>query len=178
MTDANDDIVFDEAPENLDDSVVAEEAQGGTIKKLRERLKASEEKAKEYLGELQRAKADFVNMRKRDEEAKAEFVKFAKADVLEEILPALDALESAASGGDRGVEQTLNLFKKILQKHDLDESNPIGETFDPRFHEAVGTIPTEDKSEDHKVLEVVQKGYILGGKTLRPAKVRIGDMKI
>lgn len=171
----SDDIVFDDSDENLDDSVVAEEHQAETIKKLRERLKSSEAKAKEYLDGLQRAKADFVNMRKRDEEDKAGFLKFANADLIEELLPVLDALESAVAHGDKGVEQTYNLLLKILKQNGLDEINPIGERFDPHFHEAISSVPTEDEGEDHKILEVAQKGYILSGKIIRPAKVKIAN---
>jgi molecular chaperone GrpE len=175
MADTNEDIVFDDSGEGLDDSVVAEEHQGETIKKLRERLKAAEEKAKEYLGELQRSKADFVNMRKRDEEAKQEFVKFAKSDVLSELIPVLDGFDQAMSHGIEGVEPLYRLLMKTLSQHGLEESNPVGETFNPMYHEAIGTIKTDREEEDHKILEVLSKGYILSGKVIRPAKVRIGE---
>ncbi len=173
-----DDIVFDDAPENLDDSVVAEEHQGDALKKLREKLKMAEEKAKDYLDQLQRAKADFVNMRKRDEDAKQEFVKFAKSDVLAELIPILDAFSSAVSHGSKDVEVIQNLMLRTLKQHELEEINPLHEMFDPKHHEAIGVIPTENKEEDNQILEVLQKGYILSGKTLRPAKVRIGEYKI
>lgn len=176
MADEND-VVFDNSAENLDDSVVAEEHMGDTVKKLREKLRSAEEKAKEYLDSWQRAQAEFVNIRKRDEEAKAEFVKFASSQFVEDLMPVLDALESAVAHGDRGVEQTLNLFQKILKQHGLEASNPIGEVFDPRFHEAIAMVATTDESEDHKILEVLQKGYILSGKIIRPAKVKVGEFK-
>ncbi len=172
-----DDVIFDASEENLDDSVVAEEHQGDAIKKLKEKLKVAEEKAKEFLDQLQRAKADFVNMRKRDEEAKQEFVKFAKGDVLEELIPVLDSFSSAMSHGVEGVEPIYKQFIQILKQHGLEESNPIGEMFNPAEHEAVGMIETDKKDEDHKILEVMQKGYILSGKVIRPAKVRIGNLK-
>lgn len=177
MADEND-IVFDDSAEDLDDSVVAEEHQGDTIKKLREKLKSAEEKAREYLDSWQRAQADFVNLRKRDEEAKADFLKFANAKLIEDLMPVLDALESAVSHGDKGVEQTLNLFLKTLKQYGLEELNPLGEDFDPKHHEAIGIVPTDEPAEDNKVLEVLQKGYILSGKTLRPAIVRTGEYKI
>ncbi|MBX4195495.1 nucleotide exchange factor GrpE [Candidatus Parcubacteria bacterium] len=178
MPDTNDEIVFDDSGENLDDSIVAEEHQAETIKKLRDKLKAAEEKAKEYLGELQRAKADFVNMRKRDEEAKQEFVKFAKSDVLGELIPVLDGFNQAVSHGIEGVEPLYKLLMKTLSQHGLEEVNPAHQTFDPKLHEAIGVVQTENSEEDHQILEVVQKGYILSGKVIRPAKVRIGEYKI
>lgn len=175
MSDSNskDNIVFDDS--NLDDSVVAEEAQGETIKKLREKLKAAEEKVKENMDGWQRAQADFVNVRKRDEEAKGEFLKFANASLMIELLPILDGLSLAVAHGDKGVEAIYNLLLKTLKQNGLEESNPVGEMFDPSLHEAVGMIKTEKKEDDHKILEVLQKGYILSGKSLRPAKVRIGE---
>jgi molecular chaperone GrpE len=175
MADTSEDIVFDDAPENLDDSVVAEEHQTLTIKKLRERLKNAEEKAKEYLGELQRAKADFVNMRKRDEEERKEFNKFVSGKVISELIPVLDGFSQAMEHGIEGVEPLYKLLMKTLSQHGLEESNPLGEKFDPMFHEAVGMLKTDKESEDHKILEVLQKGYILSGKIIRPAKVKIGQ---
>lgn len=169
-----DDITLD-SEDNIDDSVVAEEAQGETIKKLRVRLKEAEAKAKEHLDNWQRAQAEFVNVRKRDEEAKGEFLKFAQAGIIEELLPVLDALQSAVSHGDKGIEQTYNLFLKILKQKGLEEIDPTGEAFDPSKHEAIGMTETKDKNEDHKVLEVLQKGYIMMGKVIRPAKVKIGE---
>ncbi|MEK7194125.1 MAG: nucleotide exchange factor GrpE [Patescibacteria group bacterium] len=177
MAEVNDDIQID-TEADLDDSVVAEEHQGDAVKKLREKLKLAEEKAKEYLDQLQRAKADFVNMRKRDEDAKQEFVKFAKSDVLSELMPILDSFNLAMSHGEKGVEPIYKQFIQILKQHELEEVNPLHEMFDPKHHEAIGFVPTENSEEDNQILEVLSKGYILSGKTLRPAKVRIGEYKI
>ena len=170
--------------EDLDDSVVAEEHAGDSIKKLKERLKESEAKAKEYLDSWQRAQADFSNLRRRDEEAKVEFLKFANSDLLNQFIPVLDSFElslahpSTSSGqAGNGLEVIYKQFLQILKQNGLEESNPLGETFDPRSHEAVGTVETEKESEDHKILEVIQKGYILTGKIIRPAKVKIGEYK-
>ncbi|MEK7227681.1 MAG: nucleotide exchange factor GrpE [Patescibacteria group bacterium] len=160
-------------PEDLDDSVVLEEASQASIKKLKEHLKECEGKAKEYLDGWQRAQADFVNLRKRDEEAKVEFLKFANADLIVQLIPVLDSLNLAESHAEPIYKQLL----QILKQNGLEESNPAGETFDPRKHESIGVIKTDKKEEDHKVLEVVQKGYILSGKIIRPAKVKIGEYK-
>jgi molecular chaperone GrpE len=173
-----DDVVFDDSAENLDDSVVAEEHQSDAIKKLKEKLKGAEEKAKEYLDQFQRAKADFVNMRKRDEDAKVEFLKFAKSDVVSELIPVLDSFTLAIAHGEKSVEPIQKQFLQILKQHGLEEVNPIHEMFDPKHHEAIGVVQTEFPEEDNQILEVAQKGYILSGKTLRPAKVRIGEYKI
>jgi molecular chaperone GrpE len=161
--------------EDLDDSVVTEEHQGDSIKKLKDKLKDAEAKVKEYLDGWQRERADFSNIRKRDEEAKSEFLKFANSGLIEELLPVLDALTLAVSHGEKSVVPIENLLLQILKKRGLEESNPIGEPFDPNLHEAIGMIPTDKEDDDHRILEVAQKGYILSGKIIRPAKVKIGS---
>ncbi len=174
MTDKDDDITLDNET-GIDDSVLTDEHQGDTIKKLKEKLKEAEAKVKENMDGWQRAQADFVNLRKRDEEAKVEFLKFANAGLINELLPVLDGLSLAVAHGDKGVEQIHSMLLKTLKNYGLEEINPMGEKFDPNFHEAVGTIKTEAKDDDHKILEVLQEGYILNGRVLRPAKVKIGE---
>jgi molecular chaperone GrpE len=175
MSDQDED--FSISNEDVDDSVVAEEHAGDALKKVKEKLKAAEEKAKEYLDGWQRERAEIANARKRDEDARGEFVKFANAGLIEQLMPVLDSLQLAVSHGEKGVEAIQNLLLKTLKQNGLDELNPVGEMFDPRQHEAVGMIQTDKENEDHKILEVVQKGYILAGKIIRPAKVRIGEFK-
>jgi molecular chaperone GrpE len=175
MNDENDDITLD-SEEGIDDSVLAEEAQIDAVKKLKQKLKDAEAKAKENLDNWQRAQAEFLNLRKRDEESKAEFLKFAGARIIEDLIPVLDSFNIALSQGHSDFEPLYNQLIGILKSHGLEESNPIGETFDPSTHEALGMIQTDNKEDDHKVLEVLQKGYLLGGKVIRPAKVRIGEL--
>lgn len=192
MRDEND--ISIERDGDLDDSVLAEEAQGATIKKLKEKVKSAEDKAKEYLDGWQRSQADFANLRKRDEEAKSEFMKFANTNLLMSLMPVLDALDVALNaphpgsashpspsfrrgeGGEvGGLESIQKLLLQVLKQNGLEEFNPLGAPFDPREHEAIGMVSTTKPDEDHKVLEVVQKGYILSGKIIRPAKVKIGE---
>lgn len=156
----------DVVPEDLDDSVVAEEHQGDQVKKLKGKLKDAEDKAKEYLDGWQRAQAEFVNIRKRDEEARKEFTKFVGEKLIGELIPVLDSLELAGPHSEPVYRQLMH----ILRQHGLEEMYPKGETFDPRLHEAINTA----EGEDGKILEVHQKGYILHGKIIRPAKVVIG----
>lgn len=175
MNDEENDIKLDK--EGLDDSVLADEHAGDTVKKLKGKLKEAEGKAKEYLDGWQRAQADFVNMRKRDDEAKAEFLKFAKGDLIEQMMPVLDSFELSLPHANKELEIVYRQLLGILKANGLEEDNPIGKPFDPRQHESIGTLPTDDPGEDHKILEVMQKGYILQGKIIRPAKVRIGEVK-
>jgi molecular chaperone GrpE len=172
MKDEFDDIEI-EQDADLDDSVVAEEAAGDTIKKLKDKLRTAEGKAKEYLDGWQRSQADFANLRKRDEEEKKSFVKYANAKLIEEMIPVLDALDLAVMHGDKGVEQTRDLLLKILKSNGLEVMNPVGETFDPNMHEAVAMQDTDKDEDDHKIIEVMQKGYMIEGKIIRAAKVKI-----
>ncbi len=167
MKEENDDIVIEDDP----DLAAPTEAQ----KKLRERLKQAEAKAKEYLDGWQRAQADFANLRRRDEEAKIEFLKFARLSFIEELIPVLDSFNLALAHGNKDVKPVHDQFFSILKQNGLEELNPMDETFDPKYHEAIGAIPTDTREKDHKILEVIQKGYILSGKIIRPAKVKIGE---
>lgn len=163
----NDDIVIED-----DEDLVASTS---LDKKLREKVKQAETKAKEYLDGWQRAQADFANLRRRDEEAKVDFIKFAKLSLLEELIPVLDSFNIALSQGHKDFEPLYNQFMGVLKSNGLEELNPLGETFSPHEHEAIGAKETEKEEEDHKILEVFQKGYKLNGKVVRPAKVKVGE---
>jgi molecular chaperone GrpE len=158
---------------DLDD--VVEEYQGDEIKKLKEKLKNAEGKAKEYLDGWQRSQADFANLRKRDAEDKVEFLKFANADLVAQLIPVLDSLELSLPHGNKELEVIYKQLLSVLKSNGLEESSPLGEPFDPGMYEAIGVLETDKPEDDHKVLEVMQKGYILQGKIIRPAKVRVGE---
>ena len=66
---------------------------------------------------------------------------------------------------------------QVMCQRGLEESNPLGEKFNPKLHESIGSLPAEKKEDDHKILEVIQKGYIMHGKIIRPARVKIGEYK-
>jgi len=176
MQDEQDEITLDEET-GIDDSVLAEEAQGDTIKKLKVRLKDAEAKAKENLDNWQRAQAEFMNVRKRDEEAKNEFMKFAKADTITQIISVLDSFTMALDQGHEDMRPIYNQLFQILKQNGLEESNPLGEIFDPSKHEAISMVPTDNEKEDHTVMEVFQRGYMLNGSVIRAAKVRVGEFK-
>lgn len=164
-----------ERDENLDDSVIAEEHAQDSIQKLKGKLKDAESKAKEYLDGWQRSQADFANLRKRDEEAKVEFLKYANQTILEELIPVLDSFNIALSQGHKELEPVYKQFLAVLKSKGLEELEPLGEPFDPRLHEAIGVTQVETEKEDHKVTEVLQKGYKLGERVIRAAKVKIGE---
>ncbi len=172
--------------DGADESVLAEENAGETIKKLRERLKSCETERQEYLTGWQRAQADHVNAKKRESEERAEFLKFSKEEIIREILPALNSFHSAFGNKEAwekvdlnwrmGVQYIYSQLLGVLEQHGIALLDPkIGEPFDPNRHASVGSISVEEKEKDHTILEVVQKGYLLHGKILEPAKVKVGE---
>lgn len=156
------------------------------VAKLRARLKEAEAQKQEYLNGWQRAKADFINTRKRDEESNREFAKFAKSDLVLDIIPVLDSFDMAFSNKTeweklppewrKGMEGIRSQLTSILGANGLKELNPLGEDFDPAKEETAGFVDTERKEDEHKILQVLQKGYYFQEKLIRPAKVKIGRM--
>jgi molecular chaperone GrpE len=122
--------------------------------------------------------ADFENFRKRTEREKADFFRYAVAGVLKDILPVLDnferALEHAEEGDDfhKGVLMIYKHMLDVLQKHGLKQIEDVAVHFDPNIHEAV--VREEDPSvPSHTVTAILQKGYFLHDRLLRPALVKV-----
>jgi molecular chaperone GrpE len=147
------------------------------IKQLQEKLKKCQELKEEYLGGWQRAKADLINARKDDERRNQEFVKFANASLVFEILPVLDSFDLACVEAEKdskfvkGVSLIKLQLENILRKYGLESIKSTGEKFNLQFHEIVGEINSD--KEPGIVMEEIQKGYLLFGKVIRPAKVRV-----
>ena len=124
-----------------------------------------------------RKMADFENYRKRQEREMVEFRRLANADLLRELFPVLDNLERAleapgseGSGLRAGVELVLRQFKEILGRFGVVEIDPQGLPFDPTVHEALARHETAGVAEN-TVVQVLEKGYLLGERLLRPARV-------
>lgn len=130
------------------------------------------------LDRLARLQAEFDNARKRAAREQQEFREFAAADVIKNILPVLDSLEralkAAGEGNDlrNGVELIHRQFLDALQKLGVQPIPATGKEFDPRFHEAIEMVDTNEV-EDHHVLDEVQRGYKFKDRLLRPAMVRV-----
>lgn len=171
---------------DTDDVVIDEDAElssGESVKKLREKLKTAVSEKQKYLDSWQRDKAEFINARKRDEESKKEYIRFATEKVVEDILPVLDAFEGAMSNKEswetspsewrNGVESIYQQLVLALTKHEVKAFGTVGDGFDPAKHHSIGSVSTEDKAMDQTVAEVLQKGYNIREKVLRPALVKI-----
>jgi molecular chaperone GrpE len=128
-----------------------------------------------------------INARKRDEAEKQEFIKFANERLIDELIPVLESFDLAMGNKEVwekvdknwrvGVEYIYSQLKKVLADSGLIEINPIGETFDHNRDEATEYVPVEKESDNHKIVGVVQKGYILNGRAMRPPKVKVGEFR-
>ena len=157
------------------------------IKKLRQRIKELEEKNQEYLIGWQKERADGVNLRKRIEEEKKDFAKFAKEDIATEIMTVLDSFDSAFKNKEvwekvdenwrRGVEYIHTQLINVLSNHGVSVISPLGEKFDPQRDEAIENVPVENEEDDHKIMEVLSVGYKLQDKIIRAPKVKVGELK-
>lgn len=125
--------------------------------------------------------AESENLKKRLVKEKEDYFKYATESVVSELLPVLDNLELAVVHGRgnpackdvvMGVEMTRKVFLDILARHGVEEFGAPGEAFNPEYHEAVGVEETPGIEPDH-VGRVLQKGYRLRGRLLRPAKVMV-----
>ena len=133
--------------------------------------------------EVLRLHADAQNIRRRAEQDIEKAHKYGQERLLSDLLPVIDNLERAlqASGGDdnellqalkQGVELTLKSFVDCLRKFNVDVLDPVGEPFNPLFHQAIGMLESKTAEPD-SVLSVMQKGYSLNGRVLRPAMVMV-----
>jgi len=128
-----------------------------------------------------RARADLENGRKRFQREKAETVKFAAENLVRDLVPVLDNLARAlGSIGEapevqplyEGVRMVMDLFQSVLTANGLEVIDPTGQPFDPHYHEAVAAEEREDLP-DNQIIDTFQCGYVLRGRVVRPAMVRV-----
>ncbi len=151
-----------------------------------ERLKEQAQKAKEYYEMCLRIKADYENARKRLDKEREEFIKFAQYNLIKDFLSVLDDFErayhSAKATPDidkliQGLEMIGKDLYSLLRKYGVQEIEAEGKAFDPDYHEALLQEEREDVPEN-TVIEVLQKGYMLHDKVLRPARVKVSKGKV
>ena len=150
------------------------------VEALKRQLEQAETKLAESLDGWQRSLADFQNYRKRVERDH-ELVKASmKGDLIKKVLPMLDDLERALqnrpaeSAWAGGIELIVRKFQNLLESEGVKRIDAQGAAFDPAFHEAISHEPSEDVESEH-VIEVVQNGYMLGERVIRPALVRVAQ---
>lgn len=149
-------------------------------KKIVELTEKNEELNDKYL----RLYSEFDNYRKRTQKEKLDILKNASEDLIIDLLPVLDDFDRAMKAMDdhnadeetkKGVELIYNKFKNILIGKGLEPMDSIGKEFDTDYHEAVTNIPAPSEDMKGKVVDVIEKGYLLNGKIIRFAKVVVGS---
>jgi molecular chaperone GrpE len=148
------------------------------LSQLRGELEAAREQAVQAREQVLRAAAELDNIRKRAARDVEHAHRYALEKFVQELLPALDGLEMAVATGAKadasslaaGQEATLKLLQKALERFAVITLDPQGEPFDPARHEAM-VMQESATAEPHSVLQVVQRGYELNGRLLRPARV-------
>ena len=144
-----------------------------------------DKRIKELEDELLRSKAEFINYRKRLEDEQVRLLKFCNEDLIKETLPILDNFERAISMDDTNLDDEVSKFLSgfkmiycnfvnVLKNYGVIEIDGNNKPFDPVYHEAIMT-EKRDGVEAGMVLEVLQKGYILKGKVIRPAMVKVSE---
>ncbi len=140
---------------------------------LADELELARRERDEYLDSMRRMKAEMENSRKRQERERARTVQLASEKLVRELLPVLDNLERALEAeGDiyEGVRATRDQLLAALEREGLVPVASDGESFDPAVHEAVMGQPS-DEHEENTVIQTLERGYVLNGKPIRPAKV-------
>jgi molecular chaperone GrpE len=162
---------FDEEPEA--DPEDAAQIAREEILALAGELETARRERDEYLDDMRRMKAEMENARKRLERDRARYVQLAAERLVRELLPVLDNLERALDiEGDvrGGVKATRDQMLTVLEGAGLEPVLSDGESFDPAVHEAVIGQPSEEYEED-TVIQTLERGYLLNGRPIRPAKV-------
>ncbi len=152
---------------------------------LEELLRTAELKAEEHHDAWLRAKAETENVRRRAQDDIAKTHKFASEKFATELLAVKDSLEAALANENQsaenlhaGVELTLRQLVAAFEKANLHEINPLGEKFDPHKHQAIGQVEAaDDNVEPNQIVSVLQKGYALHDRTIRPAMVMVSKAK-
>ena len=170
---------------DTDEEIVPEgeaEGSGETVKRLREKLAKAVAEKQEYLDGWQRARADFANFKKDETAQSVQKETRIKATIAEAIIPALDSFDLARKDKSfldadanlkKGIDALYQGLIKSLQSIGIAQYVPLGEVFDPRRHEALREVQTEDESMEHTIESVFAAGYSVGDQVIRPAQVSV-----
>ncbi len=149
-----------------------------------ERIAALEEEVKKEKKEYLFLMAEFDNFRKRTLREKSEIIKNAGENVLRGMLPIMDDFERGISASEKsdnvesaveGMKLIYNKLKKYLEANGVKEMESTGAPFDADLHEAIAQVPAADESQKGKVIDTVEKGYMINDKVLRHAKVAVAQ---
>ena len=162
-----------------DESVHSESENIEDSEKELSEIEILQKKHDENYDALLRATAEIENIKKRSQKEVENAYKYSTESILQEIIPIYDSLSLSCNLSDekitkeqldQGNKLLLSMFQKIFEKNNIEEINPEGESFNPEFHQAISTIENNNEEND-KITEVVQKGYLLNNRVIKPALV-------
>ncbi len=153
-----------------------------SAEELDQLLRAARAKADEHYDRLARARAEIENLKRRHTQELEKAHKYALDKFVKELLGVWDSLElgHAAALDEKadvaklreGTELTLKMLTDVMGKFGVEQIDPIGQPFDPEYHQAMATVPRDDVPPN-TVVDVIQKGYVLNGRLVRPALVAV-----
>jgi molecular chaperone GrpE len=176
--------------ENFEDVTFVESTEDGeelsgkdAVKKLREKLKICQKEKEEYLTGWQRAKADYINLQRELGDIKNHSSLLTKEKIIREFLPAIDGFDMAFANKEAwekvdkdwrlGMEYIYQGFMRALLELGVERIDDVNVPFDPKIHQPIETINTDEKSKDHTIEKVTQIGYKMGDRIIRPARVNV-----
>lgn len=158
-----------------------------TLKKLRGDLKQAKAEKEEYLTGWQKERAEFTNYKKEEDTRKSMFSESMRERILTRFLAVMDSFNMAFSNKEawdkvdsnwrQGVEYIYAQMGSIFEEYGVKAVGEVGEDFDPNIHQSIDVVETDKKENNHKVAEVIQKGYKLGERVIRPARVNVYEFK-
>lgn len=177
----DEDLTNEETMQNVDDGVESKEAtdtpNDDQIVELKEQLAAMEDK-------FIRSQAEIANMHTRFKKEQETLLKYEGSKLAKAVIPAVDNLERAlevqASGEaaeklKTGVNMVLNTVVKALEENEIRSVGKVGDTFDPSIHQAIQSVTADDEHPVDTIVAVLQKGYVLKDRVLRPAMVSVAQ---
>lgn len=180
--------IIDETTQEVEDITIEEENPevtfGGKKKKDADKVQKLQDEKQEYLDGWQRARAEMANLKKVHAEEKLLFTTLGKQSLLEELVPMLDNFDAAFKYKDAweevpetwriGVEYIYKQFVETLESNAVSVFGEVGDEFNSETYEPVEMIAGDEKDKN-KVTKVLQKGYKIGDKVIRPARVHVGE---
>jgi molecular chaperone GrpE len=158
-----------------------------TLKKLRADLKQAKKEKEEYLTGWQKERADFANYKKSEDDRKAMLSESMRERILSKFLSVMDSFNMAFANKEswekvdenwrKGVEYIHSQMNGVFEEYGVKAVGAVGEKFDPNIHESIDVVETKEKDQDHTIASVIQKGYKMGDRVLRPARVNVYEYK-
>ncbi len=158
-----------------------------TLKKFRAELKQAQKEKQEYLTGWQKERADFSNYKKQEDERRAVYSEAMRERILSRFLTVVDSFNMAFANKEawekvdenwrKGVEYIYSQMNSIFEEYGIKPVGEEGEAFDPNIHQSIDIVETDKKELEHKVANIIQKGYKLGERVIRPARVNVYEYK-